>query len=274
MKRLLKTIVACAFALAIAPVMFVSAQTLEVELFEVELVVDGVRGQFAEDTRPFILEGRTYLPLRVIAERLGALISYDSATHTVIVENVPTISGRPTGATTLDNLLAAIEGETTAWATYMAYAEVADAEGYPEIARVFRATANAELQHADDQWELAQQLGATVRPGAGEVSVGTTRQNLQSGIDGETYEFAIMYPDFYQRAIADGENDSRRIFNLALRAEAVHSVNYQLLLDAMDTGDFSDFENVYRCPVCGDVVFELPEFCPICRVPGAQYVVY
>jgi rubrerythrin len=282
MKRLIRTVVACTLALVfVTPVASVHVhanaheiQPQEVLLHDVEMVVDGVRGQFTEDTKPFILEGRTYLPLRILGEKLGAYINYDDATHTVIVATVPSITARPTGGTTLENLLAAIEGETTAWASYVAYADVAEAEGFAEVARLFRATADAELQHADDQWVIAQSLGATQRPQAGEVNAGDTRQNLQSGINGETYEFAIMYPDFYQRAIADGETSTRRIFNYALRAEAVHSVNYTMVLDAMDSADFSDFAAVYRCPICGDVCFDLPDNCAICRTPGDQYIVY
>ena len=233
----------------------------------------------AQEPEPIKVDVLTYLVLKAVADQLGSLESIadiNDLNISIVLNTVPSIAGRPTGGpTTLDVLLAAIEGETNAWAHYMVYAEVAENEGFPEIARVFRATGNAELQHADDQWEIAQTLGATVRPQAGAVTSGTTAENLQSGIDGETYEFAIMYPDFYHQAIVDGNVSARRIFNFALRAEAVHSVNYQRLLDVLNgDGDFSAFEYVYRCPVCGDIQFERPENCVICRTPGAQYISY
>jgi rubrerythrin len=177
---------------------------------------------------------------------------------------------------TYSNLYASVQGETNASAAYTAFAAKADEEGYPVIAQLFIATADAEAKHAADEWAILQSMGATERPVAAVPTVGTTAENLQAAFDGETYEYTVMYPDFKATADAEGMTDASRIFNLAMKAEQVHAGNYDDVLKNLDDEDYinSEYEVVYRCPVCGEVVTERPDRCPICNAAGTSLIMY
>jgi len=177
---------------------------------------------------------------------------------------------------TYANLYASVQGETNASAAYKAFAEKAYDEGYPVIARLFMATSDAEAKHADDEWEILQGMGATVRPVAETPVVGTTAENLEAAFDGETYEYEEMYPDFLATAIEEGMTDAARIFNFAMKAEEVHAINYADVLDNLSDTAYinSKYGVVYRCPTCGEVVTERPSRCPICGVIGSMFVTY
>ena len=181
---------------------------------------------------------------------------------------------------TYTNLYAAVQGETNATATYKAFAAKAEADGYPVIARLFLATADAEAKHAEDEWAVLVSMGATARPTADTPTVGTTAENLQAAFDGETYEYTEMYPGFVATAVAEGMNENpynaRRIFNLASQAEAVHAGNYADVL--ANLGDLAyintKYAVVYRCPVCGEIVTSRSGVCPICGTSGSAFVMY
>ena len=177
---------------------------------------------------------------------------------------------------TYNNLYAAVQGETNAAAHYRAFALKAEVDGYPVIALLFNATADAEAKHADDEWAILQSMGATVRPVAEAVTVGTTAENLQAAFDGETYEYTVMYPDFVAAAQAEGMSDARRIFNFAMRAEEVHAGNFADVLANLSDAAYinSKYGVVYRCVTCGEVVTSRPNRCPICGANGDTFVMY
>ncbi|MDR0493125.1 MAG: hypothetical protein LBH74_05770 [Nitrososphaerota archaeon] len=181
-----------------------------------------------------------------------------------------------TYSATYDNLYASVQGETNAAAAYRAFAERAVADGYPVIARLFGATADAEAKHADDEWAVLQTMGATVRPTAAVPVVGDTRANLLAAFDGETYEYTVMYPGFLATAQAEGNSDAARIFRLAMRAEEVHAGNYLDVFVNFADVSYVDatYGTVYRCVVCGEVVTVLPARCPICGNPSDNFVIY
>jgi rubrerythrin len=160
--------------------------------------------------------------------------------------------------TTEQNLAAAFAGESQANWKYLAFARQADREGLPQIARLFRAAAEAETIHA---------LGHLQNMGG----VGTTLQNLEAAVAGETYEFSEMYPPMVEQARAEGHR-GRTMLGFAASAERVHAGLFQQALEAMRAGkDLSQME-VYLCPVCGDVEFGVPpERCPICGAPASRY---
>ena len=173
------------------------------------------------------------------------------------------------------NLMAAVTGESGANATYLAFATVADAEGRTEIAAIFRAIAAAEMKHANDEWAILATYDPTVvRPTPAAGSTGTTAQNLQAAVNGETYEFTIMYPDFIVSADAEGETAGRAIFDLARQAEAVHAGIYADLLANINNFDKVKYEKIYRCPVCGNIILTTATTCPICGVPASNLVEY
>jgi rubrerythrin len=160
--------------------------------------------------------------------------------------------------TTLENLAVAFAGESQANRKYLAFARQAEKEGLPQIAKVFRAAAEAETIHAHAH--LANMGG-----------IGTTLQNLEAAVSGETYEFTEMYPPMLEQAKAEGHK-GRHMLGYALAAEKVHATLFQQALEAMTSGKDLSQMSVYLCPVCGDIEFGvLPEKCPICGAPKARF---
>lgn len=161
--------------------------------------------------------------------------------------------------TTAENLKVAFAGESQANRKYLAYAKKAEKDGYPQIAKLFRATADAETIHA---------LAHLQNSGG----VGTTLDNLRDAVAGETYEFTEMYPPMVEQAIAEGHK-AKTMLDWANRVEKVHATLFQQALAALESGqDLSKME-VYLCPFCGDVEFGVPpEKCPICGAAGAKFV--
>ncbi len=160
--------------------------------------------------------------------------------------------------TTQENLATAFAGESQANRKYLAFARQAEKEGYAQIAKLFRAAAEAETLHAHAH--LANMGG-----------VGSTLDNLKAAVKGETYEFTEMYPPMVEQAKAEGHK-ARTMLDFANRAEKVHAGLFQQALAALQAGtDLSQME-VYLCPVCGDVEFGVPpDKCPICGAPKARY---
>jgi rubrerythrin len=159
---------------------------------------------------------------------------------------------------TQENLATAFAGESQANRKYLAFAKQAEKEGLGQIAKLFRAAAEAETIHAHAH--LANMGG-----------VGSTLQNLEAAVAGETYEFTEMYPPMVAQAEAEGHK-ARKMLDFANRAEKVHAGLFRQALEAIRAGkDLSQME-VYLCPFCGDVEFGVPpEKCPICGAPGAKF---
>ncbi len=160
------------------------------------------------------------------------------------------------GEKTQKDLSVAFAGEAQAFQKYMAFAEAADKEGYPQVAQLFRATAHAEMIHARNHF---RNMGG----------IKTTAENLQAAIDGETYEFSDMYPPFIEDAKAEGEKAAERGFHMANEAEKVHAVVYKEALDNLEAKKDVVY---YLCPICGHISAGVPEKCPICGAKGSAYV--
>lgn len=178
------------------------------------------------------------------------------------------------------NLMSAIQGETNASAAYSAFADVAEAEGYYEVANLFRATSDAEKKHSEDEWYALIDLDRSVtRPAVGELSVGTTAENLQAAIDGEIYEYTVMYPSFIEEARAEYASDAISVFNRAMKAEQIHAGNYADALENIQARNYmvDTYSTVYRCPVCGAVfsAATVPTSnCPVCGTATVRFVRY
>ena len=161
--------------------------------------------------------------------------------------------------TTNENLAVAFAGESQANRKYTAFARQAEKEGFPQIAKLFRAAADAETIHA---------LAHFANMGG----VGSTLQNLEAAVAGETYEFTEMYPPMLAQAESEGHK-GRHMLGYALSAEKVHAKLFSEALAAMKAGKDLSTMDVYLCPICGDVEFgEPPERCPICNAPASKYV--
>ncbi len=160
--------------------------------------------------------------------------------------------------TTTENLAVAFAGESQANRKYLAFARQAEKEGLPQIARLFRAAAEAETIHA---------LGHLANMGG----IGTTLQNLEAAVKGETYEYTEMYPPMVDQAKQEGHK-ARALLDFASRAEKVHAGLFAQALAAMKAGKDLSQMDVYLCPVCGDVEFGVPpDKCPICGAPAAKF---
>jgi len=158
-----------------------------------------------------------------------------------------------------EDLKAAFAGESQANHKYRAFAARAEKDGFPNIARLFRTTAEAERIHAEGHLKALE-------------GVGTTADNLKAAIDGETYEFTEMYPPMVQRAAESGHK-AQRMFGYAVEAEAVHAKLYALALEAVRQGKDLAETKFYLCPVCGHIEFgEPPESCPICGTKASKFV--
>lgn len=156
-----------------------------------------------------------------------------------------------------DDLMAAFAGESQANRRYLAFAKKADEDGFPQVARLFRAAAAAETVHALNHLRAA-----------GEVK--STEENLQTAIAGEHYENSEMYPAFIQDAEADGDKKALRSFNFANEVEKVHEELYRAALQTL--GKPGETYDYYICPVCGYThARTAPDVCPICGCPGAKF---
>jgi rubrerythrin len=160
---------------------------------------------------------------------------------------------------TTHDLKEAFAGESQANQKYRAFAKQAEKDGFPNVARLFRTTAEAERIHAEGHLKALEGIGGTV-------------DNLQAAIGGETYEFEEMYPPMLARAQAAGHK-AARMFKWAVEAEAVHARLYAAALEAVRQGKDLEVTDFYLCPLCGHIEFGKPELpCPICGVKPEGYV--
>ncbi|HET7144399.1 MAG TPA: rubrerythrin family protein [Anaerolineales bacterium] len=161
--------------------------------------------------------------------------------------------------TTIDNLKDAFAGESQANQKYRAFAKKAEQDGFPNVARLFRTAAEAERIHAEGHLKSME-------------GVGSTTDNLQAAINGETYEYKEMYPPMFEQAKAD-EHKAKRMFGYALETEAVHAKIYALALEAVMQGkDLTEVE-IYLCPVCGNIEIGKPtEPCKVCGAKPEKFV--
>lgn len=159
-------------------------------------------------------------------------------------------------STTDQNLSSAFAGESQANRKYLAFAKQAENEGYSQVAKLFRATAEAETIHANAHLKA---LGA----------IKSTAENLQAAISGETYEFQEMYPPFIREAEAEKNQAAVRSFKMANEAEKVHADLYKKALANLDNKESVD---LYLCIVCGHIAEgSAPDKCPICGAKAAAY---
>ncbi len=111
--------------------------------------------------------------------------------------------------TTLENMKEAFAGESQANQKYRAFAKKAERDGFPNVARLFSAAAEAERIHAEGHFASME-------------GISSTAENLQAAIEGETYEFTTMYPPMLEQSKAENQK-SKRMFGYAMEAEAVHA---------------------------------------------------
>jgi len=184
---------------------------------------------------------------------------------------VPSLSGAAQSKT-LDNLLAAYNGESNAHAKYLEYAKKADAEGYGKVASLFRAAASAEKIHLTNHAQVIESMGGTPKADIQLPVIKSTKENLEDAVKGESYEQSTMYPEFISQATQEKNSDAIRTFTYALAAEAEHAKLYKAAL--ADLSNWKTQNTVfYVCPTCGYTVETKPTFqaCPVCSTPATLY---
>ena len=132
------------------------------------------------------------------------------------------------GTKTADNLKDAFSGESQANRRYLYFAQKADIEGAPDVASVFRSTAEGETGHAHGHLEYLEEVGD---PATGEP-MGETEDNLKSAIHGETHEYTDMYPGMARTAREEGFDEIADWFETLAKAEKSHAGKFQRTLDA------------------------------------------
>ena len=151
------------------------------------------------------------------------------------------------------NLSAAFAGESQAHMKYMAFADQAEREGFPNVARFFRAASYSEQMHAT----------AHLRTLGG---IGDTLTNLQAAFGGETFEIDEMYPAYIAVAETQQEKAAKVSMDRALQAEKVHAKLYAAAKDCASEKQDFNFGAIYVCETCGFTIEgAAPEKCPVCN---------
>ena len=166
---------------------------------------------------------------------------------------------------TMVNLMKSFAGESQARNKYEYFAKAAQKEGYRDIAEHFQRAANNEKTHAKLELALNNRMAS-----GSEDSFGTTKENLQIAIDGESYENVTMYPDFAQIAKDEGYSEAARLFTGIGKIEVEHEKMFQMLLERLEADGEHVSENeeeAWICEICGHVHYgkKAPKKCPVCK---------
>jgi rubrerythrin len=178
---------------------------------------------------------------------------------------------------TVQNLLAAFDGESNANAKYTAFAEKAEEEELHGIASLFRATARAEQIHLTNHARVLNQLGSRAECEIHPVEVKSTLENLKAALNGEKYEIDTMYPEFLAEATEHKNVAAIRTFTGALEAEKTHARLYSEAIALLAAGKkdswIAEARDFYVCPVCGytSETEEEHERCPVCNCPWEKF---
>lgn len=157
----------------------------------------------------------------------------------------------------MDNLKNAFAGESQANRRYLAFAKKAEDEGHKQVAKLFRAAAEAETVHAHSHLRV---MGG----------VKSTKENIQEAIGGETFEFTKMYPQMIEEAKKEGNKQAQQSFEFANKVEKIHAELYQKALNNLGKNETVDY---YVCQVCGNTVEKAaPDKCPICGASKSMFI--
>ncbi|MCP5104370.1 MAG: rubrerythrin family protein [bacterium] len=147
-------------------------------------------------------------------------------------------------------------GEAKAALRLKLYAQKAETEGYPQIAKLFRAISFSEEIHGI---RALRMLGA----------VKGTEENLTASFESETTVAEVKYKEFLQMALAEGKNNQAKIFSQARDVEETHAALYKKTMEHMLEDRDVDY---HVCLVCGYVADgDVPDKCPVCDAPKEQF---
>jgi rubrerythrin len=161
---------------------------------------------------------------------------------------------------TRDNLEKAFTGECKAGRMYLSFAQKASEDGFPQVAKLFRAASEAESVHA---LALFRVMGG----------IKDTAQNLETALEGERKEFEDMYPEFLAIAQNEAKKPAAFTFRNTLIVEEIHHSLYTKARDAVKAGHDLNEAPIYVCTVCGNTVEDtIPTNCPVCNVSGIKFM--
>lgn len=159
----------------------------------------------------------------------------------------------------IENLKSAFSGESQANRKYLAFAKKADEEGLQQIAKLFRAAAEAETIHALNHLRIMGKIGMTI-------------SNLDEAVSGETFEFTKMYPKYIKVAKLEKNKTAEWSFNVANQVEKIHADLFQKALRALRNNEDLPKIDYYVCIVCGNTVEQtVLDRCPICGASQDQF---
>ena len=163
-------------------------------------------------------------------------------------------------AKTDENLKAAFAGESQANRRYLAFAKKAEEEGFMQVAKLFKAAAEAETVHALNHLRITGEIKSTL-------------ENLGTAVSGETFEFKEMYPGYIETAKQEGNKQAVWSFDVANKVEQIHAKLYSKAIDALKNKKPMEKVDYYVCSVCGNTVEgEPPDKCPICGSPKEKFL--
>jgi rubrerythrin len=158
-----------------------------------------------------------------------------------------------------DDLRAAFAGESQANRKYLAFAAQAEKDGFKQIAKLFRAAADAETVHALSHLKT---LGG----------IKTTVENIKAAVEGELYEFTKMYPGFIEDAKKESNKGAERTFTFANAVEKIHHDLYNAALKVAESKKDLPAKTIYVCQVCGMTVEgDAPDNCPVCKAKKEMF---
>ena len=177
---------------------------------------------------------------------------------------------------TEQHLINAFGGESQAHMRYLHFANRADREKLPHVARLFRAIAHAEYVHAGDHYrELRHLDGGFVANSMAAFGPGNTQKNLALAIAGETFEITEMYPTYIEVAKFQGEKGAQKSFEWSYGSEKLHKELFEKAKEAVDEKRDVELGSIQVCEVCGYTVEgEAPEVCPLCNVPKKNFTAF
>ena len=160
---------------------------------------------------------------------------------------------------TQENLQEAFAGESQANRKYLAFAKVAEKEGKPNLAKLFRVVADGETIHALKHLGVLGQVKDSI-------------ENVKAAIAGETYETETMYPEFIAEAQAENNGAAGISFMGANAVEKTHQATFIKALEAVEAGSDIQAREYHICSVCGELFEgEMPDNCPICKAPKEKF---
>jgi len=161
---------------------------------------------------------------------------------------------------TSEKLKSAFAGKSQANRRYLAFAKKAEANGYHQVAKLFRAAAEAETVHAHNHLKIDGGIGSTI-------------ENLNEAINGETFEFTEMYPEYIAIANKEGKKQAAWSFDVANKVEKIHASYFKNAIKVLESGKKLTSVDYYICQVCGNTIEDAPpEKCPICNASKDQFI--